>query len=150
MINIMQNYYEWFKAIHIIAVISWMAGMLYLPRLYVYHSNISPKESDSYSLLCLMEHRLIKFIITPAILVVYIMGGILTYLYHVMMSDGWFHVKMLAVFFLTVMYFLFIKYHKDFVNRSNSKSPKFYRIINECVTLCMCIAVFMIVLKPWD
>ncbi|KJV56106.1 hypothetical protein OCHUTO_0608 [Orientia chuto str. Dubai] len=143
----MQNYYDYFKSIHIVSVIFWMAGMLYLPRLYVYHSQIH-HNSESYDMLCTMEKRLI-FIMTLSMLLVLIMGGILFFIYNVTIYDTWFHIKMLSVLSLLTIHGLFIRYHKRFVGRNNKKSAMFYRVINELVALLIIISVFMVVLKPY-
>lgn len=143
----MQNYYDYFKSIHIISVIFWMAGMLYLPRLYVYHTQVQT-ESESYNMLCKMERRLI-FIMSLSMLLVFIMGGILFFIYNITIYDTWFHVKMLSVLLLSTIHGMFIRYHKKFVNKSNKKSTMFYKVINELVALLIVIAIFMVVLKPY-
>ncbi len=144
----MANYYNWFKAIHIIALISWMAGMLYLPRLFVYHAQNTNKETqDTFKI---MQHRLIKFIINPAMIVTIFFGLILAHIY------GWhnlgiaFCIKMSCVFLLLLLHGLMIKWHKKFLNNTNTNSPTFYKIINESITALMVICVIMVVIKPFQ
>ena len=145
----MAEFYYWFKAIHVIAVISWMAGMLYLPRLFVYHCDIKV-ESNSYDLFVLMEKRLIRYIINPAMIVSVLFGLLNAHIYGFIALGTWFYIKMVCVFFLLLLHGLFIKWHKYFHNKTNPHSPTFFRIINESVTFCMILAVVMVIVKPFD
>lgn len=145
----MAEYYSWFKAIHVIAVISWMAAILYLPRLYVYHCNVK-FGSEADKMLQIMEYRLLKFIMTPAMIAAYIFGLINAYIYGVEALGVWFHIKMTAVIGLTIMHGLLAKWRKDFAIGANQKSQKFYRIINEVPTILMIIAVIMVIVKPFE
>ena len=145
----MEDYYNWFKALHIISIISWMAGMLYLPRLFVYHAQaIIGGEADSN--FKIMESRLIKFIINPAMILGIIFGLINSYIYGFANMGVWFHIKMTAVFFLILLHGLFVKWHKKFLKGENSHSQFFFKCINEVVTFFMIICVIMVVIKPFE
>src|SRR5438552_12216539 len=121
--------YPWIKALHVIAVISWMAGMLYLPRLFVYHcdAEVGSKQSETFKV---MEWRLLKAIINPAMIVTWLAGLYLAWSEH-WLSAGWFHGKLLLVLILSGVHGLFSRWVKDFANDRNRLSQKFYRIINE-------------------
>lgn len=142
------NHYYWFKTLHIIFVISWMAAMLYLPRIYVYHSDSNNKAAHQVFLL--MEYRLIKFIMTPAMILTLIFGLLMAYSYGFDCLGIWFWLKMIFVLFLCGLHGFFIKVHKNFKKHSNYRSPRFFKIINEFVTICMIMCVVMIVIKPFE
>ena len=142
------EYYEIIKAIHIIAVISWMAGMLYLPRIFVYHSMVEAT-SETSQMFKIMERRLMKFIMNPAMIAVYITGLINASVYGIAALGIWFYIKMGAVLILTLMHGLFSLWRKAFAKNQNVFSSTFYRVINEVPTAMMIIAVFMVVLKPY-
>jgi putative membrane protein len=142
--------YFWVKALHIIAVISWMAGMLYLPRLYVYHAD-AKLGGEASEMLKIMERRLLRFIINPAMIATWGFGLWLATLYGWanLKHEGWFHVKLLMVILLQVCHALFARWRRDFANDRNVHSAKFYRIFNEVPTLLMIIIVLMAVIKPF-
>ena len=139
--------YEWIKALHVIAVIAWMAGMLYLPRLFVYHSvaEAGSKQSETFKL---MEHRLLKAIINPAMAVTWLAGLYLGWAGH-WFSAGWLHGKLLLVIVLSGMHGFLARCVKDFAADRNTRSQKFYRIINELPTLLMIGIVILVVVKPF-
>jgi protoporphyrinogen IX oxidase len=139
--------YEWIKALHIIAVIAWMAGMLYLPRLFVYHceSKTGSSQSETFKL---MERRLLKAIINPAMIVTWVAGLYLAWSGH-WLSAGWLHTKLVLVLALSGVHGFFARWVKDFAADRNSRSQKFYRIINEVPTLLMIAIVILVVLKPF-
>lgn len=143
----MAEYYLTLKALHLIAVISWMAGMLYLPRLYVYHCEV-PIGSDQDLLFQKMEHRLLRYIINPAMIVSFVLGIVLIVVTDAM-SQGWLHGKLLLVLLLTAAHGFMARYRKDFVKGTNKHSAKFYRILNEVPTVLMIVIVFLAVLKPF-
>jgi putative membrane protein len=145
----MANYYEWYKALHIIAVISWMAAILYMPRLFVYHSR-AEIGSEMDKTFQIMERRLLKIIMTPAMIATYVFGITNAYIYGFVALGGWFHIKMTAVLGLTAMHGMLAKWRKDFAKGENKHSEKFYRIINEVPFLLMVIAVVMVVVKPFE
>jgi putative membrane protein len=139
--------YVWIKALHIIAVLSWMAGMLYLPRLFVYHceAEIGSKQSETFKL---MERRLLKAIINPAMIVTWLAGLYLAWSGHWFVS-GWLHGKLLLVIILSGVHGFFSRWVKDFAADRNKHSQKFYRIINEVPTVLMIGIVILVVVKPF-
>ena len=143
------DWYSIVKALHIIAVISWMAGMLYLPRLYVYHVGAKPG-SELSETLKVMENRLLRSIINPAMIASWLLGLILIFGFNVidLRTAGWLHVKLSAVVLLTVMHILLAKWRKDFAADRNTRSARFYRLINEVPTVLLIIIVIMVVVKP--
>ncbi len=139
--------YEWVKALHIIAVIAWMAGMLYLPRLFVYHCDAEPgsKQSETFKT---MERRLLRAIINPAMIVTWLAGLYLAWSGH-WFSAGWLHGKLLLVLLLSGAHGFFARCVKDFAADRNQRSQKFYRTINEVPTLLMIGIVILVVVKPF-
>ncbi len=139
--------YEWIKALHVIAVISWMAGMLYLPRLFVYHceAEIGSKQSETFKV---MEWRLLKAIINPAMIVTWLAGIYLAWSGH-FFSSTWLHGKLLLVIVLSGVHGFFSRCVKDFAVDHNRRSQKFYCIINEVPTILMILIVILVVVKPF-
>jgi putative membrane protein len=139
--------YEWLKAFHIIAVIAWMAGMLYLPRLFVYHceADVGSIQSETFKV---MERRLLRAIITPAMIATWVLGLWLAY------QGGWFkapwlHAKLLLVILMSGVHGMLSRYVKDFAADRRRKSQKFFRIINEIPTVLMILIVILVVVKPF-
>ena len=145
----MHNYYLWFKAFHVVSVISWMVGLLYLPRLYAYHTRVE-KGSEMDKLFQLMESRLLRIIMNPAMISTYVSGIINSYIYGLTALGKWFHIKMLAVLVLTIFHGLLARWRKNFVNGNNVYSEKFFRIANELPTIMMIVAVFVVIIKPFN
>ena len=139
--------YLWLKALHIIAVIAWMAGMLYLPRLFVYHAMAKP-QSEVSETLKRMERRLFNFIMMPAMLITWIVG-IFLLLEGQWLGAGWFHAKFVAVLAMTVLHGLFARWVNEFQADRNKHSAKFYRIINEIPTALLIVIVMLVVVKPF-
>jgi putative membrane protein len=139
--------YVWIKALHIIAVISWMAGMLYLPRLFVYHceAKVGSNQSETFKV---MERRLLRAIINPAMIVTWLAGLYLAWSGS-LFSAGWLHGKLLLVLILSGVHGFFARCVKDFAADRNTRSQKFYRIINEVPTLLMIGIVILVVVKPF-
>jgi putative membrane protein len=139
--------YEWLKAFHIIAVIAWMAGMLYLPRLFVYHCEADPgsRQSETFKL---MERRLLRLIINPAMIVTWLLGLCLAW-YGGWFAAPWLHAKLALVIGMSGVHGMLSRYVKDFAADRNRKSQKFYRIINEIPTAMMIFIVLLAVLKPF-
>jgi putative membrane protein len=139
--------YEWVKAFHIIAVISWMAGMLYLPRLFVYHckAEVGSQQSETFKV---MERRLLRAIINPAMILTWVLGLTLVWLggWH---TAGWMHAKFALVIVLSAVHGLFVRYWRDFEADRNTRSEKFYRIINEVPTILMIGIVILVIVKPF-
>ena len=139
--------YEWIKALHVIAVIAWMAGMLYLPRLFVYHceAEIGSKQSETFKI---MERRLLKAIINPAMIVTWLAGLYVAWSGH-WFAAGWFQVKFLLVLAMSAVHGFLSRCVKDFAVDRNTRDQKFYRIINEVPTALMIIIVILVVVKPF-
>ena len=139
--------YLWVKALHVIAVISWMAGMLYLPRLFVYHcaAEAGSVQSETFKL---MERRLLKAIIEPAMGVTWLAGLWLAWQSAAYM-DGWFHVKFLSVLVLSGVHGYFSKAVRFFAEDRNVKTVRFWRMMNEVPTVLMIIIVIMVIIKPF-
>jgi protoporphyrinogen IX oxidase len=139
--------YLWLKALHVIAVISWMAGLLYLPRLFVYHCEVQVG-SETSEKFKIMERRLLKAIMLPAMVVAWAAGLTLAIsggLFH----DGWFHVKLLLVIGMTIAHHMMGKWKNDFAADRNTRSQKFFRVANEVPTLLMIVIVILVIVKPF-
>jgi len=141
------NLYLWIKALHIIAVISWMAGLFYMPRLFIYHTDAEPGsvQSETFKV---MEWRLLKLIINPAMMATWVLGLLLVWLggWH---SSGWLHAKLALVIALSTVHGFFARWVKNFAADRNTHSQKFYRIINEVPTVLLVIIVILVVIKPF-
>jgi putative membrane protein len=144
--------YEWIKAFHIIAVIAWMAGMLYLPRLFVYHC-AAEKGSVQSETFKVMERRLLRAIINPAMVATWVFGLWLAWLgpdsRYGWFASGWLWAKIVLVLGLSAVHGLLARWRKDFAQDRNRHSQKFYRIINEVPTVMMILVVLLVVLKPF-
>jgi putative membrane protein len=139
--------YLWLKAFHVIAIIAWMAGMLYLPRLFVYHSE-TPKGSIQSDTFKIMERRLLKAIINPAMIMAWVLG-----LYLVWdggwYASGWLHAKVLLVLILSGFHGFLSRLVKDFAADRNTRPARFYRMINEVPTVLMIGIVILVIVKPF-
>jgi len=137
----------WLKAFHVIAVIAWMAGMLYLPRLFVYHceAEVGSKQSETFKV---MERRLLRAIINPAMIVTWVLGLWLAFDQGYFRS-GWLHAKLVLVLALSAMHGLFSRWVRDFAADRNAHSQKFYRLMNEVPTLLMIVIVILVIVKPF-
>lgn len=149
----MGSLYEWVKVVHIIAVISWMAGMLYLPRLFVYHSTaeIGSDKSETFKM---MERKLLKVIINPAMAVAWLCGLAMAYwtvedLDSWLDAPVWLYVKLGLVFLLSGFHGNLSKWQREFEADQNTRSEKFYRLVNEVPTVLMILIVIVIVIKPF-
>ena len=142
-----ERMYDWIKALHIIAVISWMAGMLYLPRLFVYHcdAEAGSKQSETFKV---MERRLLRAIINPAMIVTWLAGLYLAWSGH-WFSSPWLHAKLTLVIIMSAVHGFLARCVKDFAGDRNQRSQKFYRIINEVPTVLMIFIVILVVVKPF-
>ena len=145
------NTYLLFKSIHLIAVISWMAGLLYLPRIYVYHSEAvkNNRSEDLTSTFKIMERRLFIYIMNPAMILSWIFGMLLI---HTIGMDSfsfiWLQLKLVFVIILTIYHFFLFQCLRKFAENSNTYSSKFYRIINEIPTVLLIVIIFVVVFKP--
>ena len=142
------NTYLLFKSIHLISVISWMVGLLYLPRIFVYHSENIENENSS-NIFKTMERKLFYYIMTPAMILSWFFGLLLIHtLGFSIFNELWMQIKIISVVILTIFHFYLGSCVIRFSNNQNNNSSKFYRIINEIPTLLLIIIVFMVVFKP--
>lgn len=144
----MEEYYLWVKSLHLFAVIAWMVGLFYLPRLFVYHSLVKVGSNED-KIFQTMEQKLLRIIMNPAMIITLITGLILAKIYGFKNLGIWFHVK--SSFVIVLMYFhhYLAKRRKDFVNGSNKFSDKFFRIINEVPSVCLIVIIIMVIVKPF-
>ena len=140
--------YLWLKAVHVMAVIAWMAGLLYLPRLFVYHCGVEPG-SQAAETFKIMERRLLWAIMTPAMIAAWFLGFAMLVAEPSWFSQGWLHVKLLAVVIMTIGHMAMAKWRSDFAAGRNRHSEKFYRFMNEAPALLMVIIVIMVIVKPF-
>ncbi len=145
--NNLANYIDWFLAFHIIAVIAWMSGMLYLPRLFVYHTETVPG-SEASERFKLMERRLLRGIINPAMIAVWILGPLLAWLTGAYL-DTWLQIKFALVVVMSGMHGFFVRCWRDFEADRNTRSARFYRIVNEVPAVLMVLIVILVVVKPF-
>jgi len=144
--------YLWVKAFHIVAMVAWMAGMLYLPRLFVYHcaAEQGSVQSETFKV---MERRLLRAIINPAMIATWVLGLWLAWLgpdsRYGWFGSGWLQVKILLVLALSALHGMFARWVRDFSADNNRHSHKFYRIINEVPTVLLILIVLLVVLKPF-
>ena len=142
------NLYLIIKSLHLIAVISWMAGLLYLPRIFVYHVENNEKK-ETTDIFEIMELRLYNYIMRPAMLLSWIFGIILIYLNGLdVLSNLWMQIKLILVIILTGYHEYLGKCLKSLKNKKNTKTAKFYRYINEVPTVLLILIVFVVIIKP--
>jgi protoporphyrinogen IX oxidase len=147
--DFLSDYYSWIKAFHIISVMAWMAGMLYLPRLYIYHTaaEIGSVQSETFKI---MERRLLRGIINPAMISSFVFGICLVLTPGIVdWSSGWIWVKFASLFLMTGFHGSLSRWRKDFEVDKNTRSTRFYRYANEFPTVLMIVIVIMIVVKPF-
>ena len=139
--------YLWIKAFHIVAVIAWMAGMLYLPRLFVYHAMQAPgsEVSETFKI---MERRLLRFIMNPAMIVSFVLGGWLIMINPVLLEQPWMQYKVIALVIMTGVHAALSRWRRFFAIYQNTFSPRFFKVMNEIPTVLMIIIVLLAVLKP--
>lgn len=137
--------YLWVKALHVVAVITWMAGLFYLPRLYVYHAETPPgsPQSETFKV---MERRLLRGIMNPSIVVVFITGFVM---FPVWVTAGWMHAKLLLVLLMAACHGFYARWRKDFEADRNTRSHKFYRVANEVPTLLLLGIIALVIVKPF-
>ena len=139
--------YLTFKALHLIAVISWMAGLLYLPRIFVYHAEAD--HDSQKKVFKTMERKLYNYIMMPAMLLSWLFGLLLIHSIGLeVLSELWMQIKTVLVIILTYYHFILGKYLGDFALDTNTKSSKFFRIINEIPTIILIVVVFVVIFKP--
>ena len=141
------NLYLLYKSLHLISVISWMAGLLYLPRIFVYHSEANHEsQKDVFKT---MEKKLYNYIMMPAMLLSWIFGVLLiNYLDFSIFSELWMQIKIIAVVILTYYHFTLGKYLNDFAIGNNKKTSRFFRIYNEIPTIILILVIFIVIFKP--
>ena len=149
MLDFLAGAYFWVKALHVISVMAWMAGMLYLPRLYVYHADaeIGSVQSETFKV---MERRLLRAIINPAMIVAWVLGLALLLTPGVIdWSSGWIYVKLAAVLTMSGFHGLLSRWRREFERDGNRRPARFYRAVNEIPTVLMVVIVIMVVVKPF-
>ncbi|MEJ6396600.1 protoporphyrinogen oxidase HemJ [Yoonia sp. 208BN28-4] len=147
--DILIGTYPWIKALHIAAVISWMAGMFYLPRLFVYHAERATPGSELDKTFQVMEYKLLRVIMNPAMIVTWICGLILIGMGMMDFGSIWSWTKLLAVVLMTVSHMWLAKRRKEFANGTNTRDGRAYRIANEVPTVLMLIIVVMVIVRPF-
>ncbi|HEX5328394.1 MAG TPA: protoporphyrinogen oxidase HemJ [Acetobacteraceae bacterium] len=148
-VGLLAPFYAWVKALHIISMVAWMAGMFYLPRLYVYHCGTRPGSAASERFK-VMERRLLKQIVNPAMNATWLFGILLVLTPGVLdWSAGWWHVKLAAVIAMSVLHGEYARWRKDFLHDRNRRSARFYRIANEVPTLLLALIVIMVIVRPF-
>ncbi|MBM3559498.1 MAG: protoporphyrinogen oxidase HemJ [Alphaproteobacteria bacterium] len=139
----------WIKALHIFAVIAWMAGMLYLPRLYVYHAGVVAG-SETAATFAVMERRLLRGIMNPSMVLVWMLGALLAGTPGLVdWGQGWIWVKLAGVAALTVLHHLMARWGKDFAAGANRHGAGFYRIVNEVPAVLLLVILAMVVVRPF-
>ena len=143
--------YLFYKAVHIISVISWLAGMLYLPRIFVYHCNQS-NSKDTNAVFSLMEKRLLKYIMNPAMILTWVFGALMTLHaeFSINILSLWFIIKIVCVVLMSGFHGYFSYCCKQLEKDNSFKSSKFFRIVNEVPTILMIIIIFMVVMRPYN
>ncbi len=145
----MTSLYLYVKALHIISVIFWMAGMLYLPRLYVYHTECAPG-SEASERFKVMERRLLRRIVNPAMIASWIFGLWLVYIVgNELKTAGWFHTKLMLLVVMQIIHACLARWRRDFENDRNIHSAKFYRLINEVPAVLVILIVLLAIIKPF-
>jgi protoporphyrinogen IX oxidase len=146
--NSLANYIPWILAFHIIAVITWMAGLLYLPRLFVYHTQTKPG-SESSERFKVMERKLLKGIVNPSMIAVWILGPLLAWLTSAYL-DLWLQIKFVLVIILSGIHGYLVRCWRAFANDRNTHSERFYRILNEIPALLMVLIVILAAVQPFS
>ena len=148
-IGLLAPLYPWVKALHVMSVIAWMAGMFYLPRLYVYHCDLVPGSAESERFK-VMERRLFKQIINPAMIATWSFGILLVLTPGVIdWGAGWWHVKLAAVLLLSGFHGELSRWRRAFLEDRNRRPARFYRIANEVPTVLMVVIVLMVIARPF-
>jgi len=146
------SWFLWVKSLHVISVIAWMAGLLYLPRLFAYHA-AAAKGSDAANTFEIMERRLLRGIMNPAFILTWTFGLILVFVYpaeaSIDWSKGWVHVKATAVILMTVLHHVYALWRKDLALGRKTRAPRFYKMWNEVPAVLMVVIVIMVIGKPF-
>lgn len=144
----MEEYYLWLKSLHLFAVFAWMAGLFYLPRIFVYHCSVEIGSNED-KVFQTMELKLLRIIMNPAMIIAILSGLILAHIYGFKNLGIWFHVKFAFVIALLYFHHFLARRRKDFLYGNNKLSAKFFRIINEVPTLCLAVIIVMVIVKPF-
>lgn len=148
MIDLGYTAFVWIKALHVIAVIAWLAGLLYLPRLFVYHAEAEPGSATAKTLE-VMERRLLRAIMNPAMIASLVLGGLMLATYSAeAWIQGWLHAKLGCVAGLLAVHMMAARWRKDLAAGTNRRSTRFFRLVNEVPTVLMIVIVIMVVVKP--
>ncbi len=148
-IDMLSVFYPWTKALHVIAMVAWMAGMFYLPRLFVYHCDMQPgsRESERFKV---MEYRLLRQIINPAMIATWVFGILLVLTPGAIdWTSGWWHMKLIAVLLMSGFHGAMSKWRREFMEDRNKRSHRYYRIANEVPTLLLMVIVIMVIVRPF-
>ena len=143
-----ETLYLWVKAFHVVAVIAWMAGLLYLPRLFVYHAGVAPG-SEASETFKVMERKLLRLIMNPAMILVWILGGAMVAMNPALLHQGWLIVKLVFVVALTGLHHAMMGWRKAFEQDRNRRSERFFRLMNELPTLALIVIVIMVIVRPF-
>lgn len=140
--------YLWIKAFHIISIIAWMAGMLYMPRLFVYHAD-APTGSELSETFKIMERKLLRIIMNPAMIAAWVFGGLMLWANPGLFGQGWMHIKLTAVIIMTIIHHIYVRWWKAFLKDENRHEARYFRIWNEVPTVLMIVIVIMAVAEPF-
>jgi len=143
------THYEWLRALHLIAIIAWMAALFYLPRLFVYHVETAPVGTDQSETFKVMERKLLRIIMTPAMIASWAFGLLLLWANPYLLEEGWMHTKLLAVVLLSAYHGLLARWTRIFRDDKNVHTGKFYRFMNEVPTVLMIVIVITAVVQPF-
>lgn len=148
MIDFIGEWYLWIKSVHLVAVFAWMAGLLYLPRLFVYHCAAEPGsvQSETFKV---MERRLLRAIMNPAMIVAWIFGLAMVAWHVEAGMQGWLHVKLAAVVLMTIIHHMLGRRRKEFAEDRNRRPARYYRLLNEAPTVLLIAIVIMVIVKPF-
>lgn len=142
------GFYLWVKALHVVAVIAWMAAQLYLPRLFVYHTT-APVGSPQSETFKVMEAKLLRIIMNPAMIVTWLCGISMIAMNPALLSQGWLHVKLALVLVLSAVHGMMAGWCRAFAEDRNTHTQRFFRIMNEVPTLAMIVVVIMVIVRPF-
>ncbi|HEX7775727.1 MAG TPA: protoporphyrinogen oxidase HemJ [Parvibaculum sp.] len=148
MMDFLQAHYPWLKALHVISVIFWMAGMAYLPRLFVYHAD-AEAGSDKSETFKIMERRLLRGIINPAMIATFLFGGLLLWANPSLLREPWLHAKLTLVLVMTGLHGMFSRWRRDFEADRNTRPARFYRIVNEAPPVLVVLIVILVIVRPF-
>ncbi len=141
--------YPWLKAAHVISMVAWMAGMFYLPRLFVYHCAV-PRGTAESERFKLMERRLLKQIVNPAMIATFLFGTLLVLTPGVIdWSAGWWHVKLLGIVLMSGVHGVLVRRRRDFLHDRNTRPARYFRILNEVPTVLLVVIVVMVIVRPF-